>query len=409
MTEDPAILMVIHRIAERIGYRAEAIPYVAAVKALRSRFPRGLSPREIERRAAEGDPELERALLESVSVGETFFFRQPDQFRYLAEVHAPRLTGEVVRAWSAGCATGEETYSLAATLLASAGRDAPQLPRVEVLGTDVAEKNVLTAVRGVYGGWSVREAGPILFPTFAPSDPGMFVVSNALRASTTYRTHNVLEEAPAPGSFDVIFCRNVLLYFAPEAVDAACERLVTALVPGGLLAFGTLDVVRAPPGTEAVGPSGANIFVRVPGRRTRAPRRTVRPRTSRGAGAPDSTRVVIPQNVPPPVITPSPEVAWIDDHMDALSAIEDSRFDDAERMLDALHRRAPSYLPAIFELGVLLAKRQKRARAEGLMREILRLTETRDPHAPVPGPEELTVAYYRVAAEAYLGFTPGAR
>ncbi|MFO0669320.1 MAG: CheR family methyltransferase [Polyangiaceae bacterium] len=404
MNEDPAILMLIHRIAERIGYRAEAIPYVAAVKALKSRFPRGLTPRELERRTAEGDPELERALLESVSVGETFFFRQPDQFRYLAETHAARFTGDVVRAWSAGCATGEETYSLAACLLASVREGT----RVEVLGTDVAEKNVLTAVRGVYGGWSVREAGPLLFPPFAPSDPGMFVVSNALRSVTTFRTHNVLEEPPAPGAFDVVFCRNVLLYFAPDAVEAACERLVSALVPGGLLGFGTLDVVRPPAGTEPVGPRGANLFVRVPGRRTRAPKRSVRARTSRGAGAPDSSRVVIPQVIPPPVITPAPEIAWIDDHMDALAAIEESRFEDAERMLDALHRRAPSYLPAIFELGVLLAKRQKRARAEGLMREVLRLTEGRDPHDPVPGPEELTVAYYRVAAEAYLGFAPGA-
>lgn len=412
MNEDRAILLLIDRVAERIGYRAEAIPYASAVKALKSRFPRGLTHVELERRAEEGDVEVERALLEAVSVGETFFFRQPDQFRYLAESYAPKLVGrEVVRAWSAGCASGEETYSLAACLVASLSASST---RLHILGTDVAERNVLAAVRGVYGGWSVREAGPMLHPIFGPTtELGSFSVSDAVRAVTSFRTHNVLEEPPAPGMFDIVFCRNVLLYFSDEAVEAACARIVSALVPGGLVAFGTLDVGRAPPGTEPVGPRGANLFMKTHAvRRTRAPRRSLRAsgRSARKDGAPDSTpRVVLPKALPPPVIVEPPEMKWIEQHLTALASIEQGDLGRAEKQLEALRAHAPTYLPAIFELGVLSAKRNQRAKAESLMRELLRRTEGKDPHEPVPGPEELTIAYYRVAAEAYLGFAPGGR
>lgn len=407
MTADRAILMLIDRVAERIGYRPEAIPYASAVQALRARFPRGLSAEEIERRAEEGDAEVERALLESVSVGETFFFRQADQFQFVAETFAPQLTGKTVRAWSAGCATGEEAYSLAACLSASV----PSGTQVEVLGTDVAERNVLAAVRGLYGPWSVREAGPILFPTFGPSELGSFSIAEPIRALTNFRTHNVLEEPPSPQSFDVIFCRNVLLYFSGEAAELACDRIVSALAPGGLVAFGTLDIGRTPADCEAVGPRGANLFVKsVPRTRTRAPRKlsmkpSLRPAARVGRGGPhDTTRLVMPESMAPPLIV---DEGWLVDHLRALSAIEQNDFTRAQSLLDALCQRAPDYLPGLFELAVLSARRNHRSRAELLMRELLRKTEKRDPHDPVPGPEELTIAYYRVAAEAYLGFAPG--
>jgi chemotaxis methyl-accepting protein methylase len=409
MIEDATILFLIDRVAERIGFRSEAIPYASAVKALKSRFPRGLSTEDLRRRAEEGDPEVERALLEAVSVGETFFFRQPEHFRYLAETFAPRFSKEVLRAWSAGCATGEEAYSLASCLLASV----PETAQVHILGTDVTERNVMSAVRGVYGSWSVREAGPILHPTFGSSELGSFSVNERVRAATSFRTHNLLEEAPAPQSFDVVFCRNVLLYFSPEAAELACERIVGALAPGGLVAFGTLDVARAPAGTEPVGPRGSNLFVKSAGRRTRAPRKmSMRSagrasRHSQNAGA-DPHAVVLPKAIPPPIIiVESPDQPWIDEHLRALGSIEQGNLARAEALLEALRRRAPAYIPALFELGVLCARRHQRGRAEALMRELLRRTEVRDPRDPVPGPEELTVAYYRVAAEAYLGFAPG--
>lgn len=408
MSEDSTILFLIDRVAERIGFRSEAIPYASAVKALKSRFPRGLSSEDLRRRAEEGDPEVERALLEAVSVGETFFYRQPEHFRFLAESVAPAFSKPVLRAWSAGCATGEEAYSLASCLLTSL----PEGVAVHVLGTDIAERNILAAVRGVYGSWSVREAGPILHPTFGPGDVGTFSVDERIRAITSFRTHNILEEAPAPQSFDLVFCRNVLLYFSPEAGELACERIVNALAPGGIVGFGTLDVGRAPPGTEPIGPRGANLFVKST-RRTRTPRKqaTMRPSRAlpRGSRLPQGLgeAVVIPKIIPPPVIIEAAHHPLVEEHLRALSFIEQGNLTKADSLLESLRKRAPTYLPALFELGVLCARRSERRRAETLMRELLRRTEGRDPHEPVPGPEDLTIAYYRVAAEAFLGFAPG--
>jgi chemotaxis protein methyltransferase CheR len=430
---DRAIHFLIHRVAERIGFRAEAIPLPTAVQALRHRFPRGLSNEELARRVREGDEELERALLEAVSVGETFFFRQPEHFRFLAESFLPRFSGGVVRAWSAGCATGEEAYSLAACLLANVRSGAS----VEVLGTDVTERNVLAAARGIYGPWSIRDGGPILYPTFRGGDRGTFVVSDEVRAVTSFRTHNLLDDPPAPHPFDVVFCRNVLLYFSPEAQAAACDRLVESLAPGGLLVFGTLDVGHPPPGTESVGPREANMFARSVLRRTRAPRRSLRasrpiapmdppPPPPRATQRPPKASQRPPplgkevalapppvagrrsrQTAAPPPPSPPPEEAWISDHLHALGFIEKGNFARAELLLQELRVRAPNYLPGLFELGVLLARRGQRRLAENMMRDLLRRTEGKAGNDPVPGPEELTIAYYRVAAEAYLGFSPG--
>ena len=411
---DKTLRLLVARVAERIGFRPDAIPYAGAAQAIRARFPRSLAPAEVARRVSSGDAELEWTLLEAVSVGETFFFRHPEHFGILVDYLAsvPRKDSLVV--WSAGCATGEESYSVAACLTASfPGVD------VRILGTDVAARNVLAASRGTYGAWSVRDAGPILFPVFdaQEGDPGAYTVLPRIRACTSFQEHNVLDEPPAPGRFDVVFCRNVLLYFSEDAAARAIERLASALAPGGLLVFGTLDLEGTPPGTERFGPREANIFVkRGPARKTKrpslrapaplapvaSPRKSVKP--------PPRARSVPPPKLASPSMAPAapPRVAHDDAniavHVSVLSALERGDAARAEDLLVALRASSPDYLPGLFELAVVLARRGQRGEAESIMRDILRRTRTLDAHEVVVGPEELTVAYYRVAAEAYLGF-----
>lgn len=443
-----ALLRLIERAALRLGYRREAIPYAAALQLLKARFPLGLGSaldgrhRDFDDAPSAGDDALTRALLEAISVGETFFFRQPEHFRYLAEQHdfASALAGQTVRAWSAGCSSGEEAYSLAACL---SERFAGSRTSVEVLGTDVSERNVNAARQGVYGSWSVREAGPQLHATFRPGDGGVFAVREGLRAITAFRLHNVLDEPPEPGRFDVIFCRNVLLYFASDAAQTAVDRLTAALAPGGIVAFGSLDLEAVPRGLIPVGPGGSNLFVRAASAQDKSRTRTSRraslgpgPRTSVAVGT-ESARPLkskpsrAPASMPPRGSAktsrnapPNPGSAHelgkqggtaasidatrpaIAQHLEALAAIEGGNVARAEVLLEALRTTAQNYLPGLFELAVLLAKRGERSRAEALMKELLRVTSTLDPQSPVVGPSDLTVAYYRVAAEAYLGFTP---
>src|SRR5690349_13844055 len=144
------------------GFSRDAILPDAIRRAARSL---SATPEELLTRSAVHDPELVHALCQAVSVGETFFFRHPDQFRWIAaewipELLAAKRTG--VRAWSAGCATGEEAYSVAACLLEAM----PPESSVEVLGTDLLDRNVAVAREGLYGSWSRRPSGPQLHSLF---------------------------------------------------------------------------------------------------------------------------------------------------------------------------------------------------------------------------------------------------
>ena len=204
------------------------------------------NPDEVLPRAARRDLEVVHALCQAVSVGETYFFRHPEHFRWLARRFLPDLLGDgrpAIRAWSAGCATGEEAYSIAACLLDLL--PAPRAVAVQVLGTDLLARNLAAARKGEYGTWSRRPSGPLLHPVFKDSGNGRVRIDQAIREVTGFREHNLLE--PPPGQFDLIFCRNVLVYFSPDAVRTAVRHLSQALAPGGALLFGSMDVSDPPP------------------------------------------------------------------------------------------------------------------------------------------------------------------
>ena len=215
---------------------------------------------ELLGRAARRDPEVLEALARAVSVGETWFFRQPEHFRYLRDHLLPGLLLDgrrALRAWSAGCASGEEAWSIAATLADSAPGVA-----VDVLGTDLIPGNLAAAAAGRYRAWSRREAGPILHPIFAPGDT-FITIAPALRPLVRFERHNLLD-APPVGRFEVVFCRQVLIYFRPEAAARAVANLASAVAPGGALIFGPLDLGEAPAGFWRVDPPELQIFRRGP-------------------------------------------------------------------------------------------------------------------------------------------------
>ena len=213
---------------------------------------------ELLSRAAGRDPLVLEGLERAVSVGETWFFRQPEHFRFLADTLLPSLLRDgrsTLRVWSAGCASGEEAWSIAATLAACA-------PGVsaEVLGTDLLGSNAAAAARGSYRGWSRRDAGPILHPLFAPGDTSI-TIAPQLRPLVRFERHNLLDAPPA-GSFELVFCRRVLIYLRPEAAARALAHLASAVAPGGALIFGPLDVDRAPPGFWRIGQPELQVFRR---------------------------------------------------------------------------------------------------------------------------------------------------
>ncbi|MFN2548585.1 MAG: CheR family methyltransferase [Myxococcales bacterium] len=372
--DDNAVERLTALASEFTGFSRDAI----LPDAIRRAAARLGSPEEVVERAARGDRAVVHALCQAVSVGETFFFRQPEHFRFIAGTLLPELTKggrQVIRAWSAGCATGEETYSLAACLL-----DLSPV-RVEVLGTDLLERNLAAARAGTYGAWSRRASGPMLHDLFRENGHERVSVADRLRKVTRFELHNLLE--PAPGEFDLIFCRNVLVYFSPDAVKNAVRNLTHALAHGGAIFFGSMDVGGPPPGLAPAGPGELQIF--------RHERRAVpRPKP------PDPPSAAAPME--PKLRAPEPVAL----HLRALVHIERGDKKTAAQALDELTRAVPDYVPGILERALLHVRNAEPTAAASLMREVLRRTEKLPLEEVLAGPEPLPVSFYRDSAQTFL-------
>jgi chemotaxis methyl-accepting protein methylase len=372
------------------GYSPDAIRRDAVSRVVRRLLERGTTLEQVYERAARGDGDLVQAMLTAVSVGETSFFRHPEHFRWLRGQKRRWPSGDL-RAWSAGCATGEEAYSLAACLVnAMVGRD------VAVLGTDLLASHIERARAGVFGPWSIRpSSSPLLFPLFRAGaqsgESARYVIDDALRERVRFQRHNVLDDPPpCEEGFHVIFCRNVLLYFSHESARAAAARLASALAPGGVLVFGALDLSQPPPGFRRADSSGLNIFERLPPEEAKSARPSLRP----------SVRA------PPKASASWRAESWdaaIALHLRALVFIERGQRSSAEKMLSELRGVAPDYLPGIFEQALLHVRAGDRHRASAAMDDLLRRCEGIPDETMVPGPESLSIEYYRLAARTYVG------
>jgi len=189
-------------------------------------------------------PEVQ-ALLDDVTIPETYFFRNAPQFRALRQHVLPELVshastnGRRLRVWSAGCSTGEEAYSVAILLRelvpASAGWD------IEVVGTDISTKSLAAAREGRYGSRSLGAVGPETTERWFTRDGDDFVVRPELHDLVEFRHHNLVAEPPPFGggaTADLVLCRNVTIYFARETTRALMSRLHGCLRDGGYLFLG---------------------------------------------------------------------------------------------------------------------------------------------------------------------------
>ena len=385
--DEHALEELISYAAEWTGFSRDAILPDAVRRAAAGLGP----PDEVLPRAAARELSVVHALCQAVSVGETYFFRHPDHFRWVAKSFLPELLQggrSSIRAWSAGCATGEEAYSIAACLL-----DLLPWPRtvsLEVVGTDLLERNLAAARVGEYGAWSQRPSGPVLHPIFKDTGNGRVRIDDAVRAVTRFGEHNLLEEPP--GQFDLIFCRNVLVYFSQQAVQTAVRHLSRALLPGGALLFGSMDVSEPPPGLLRASPSELQIYRRL---------------DSRPAAKPAAPAVAPPAGPPPPYVprVRLPEPVAL--HLRALVHIERGEKKRAEKELADLARQVPDYVPGILERALLHVRMGEKSAASKLMREVLRRIEKLPADEVLAGPEPAPVSFYRDSAQTFLRSSRG--
>ena len=187
-----------------------------------------------------GPGELE-ALVESLVVNETYFFREADQLHALVDTLLPRLLATQPRAriWCAACATGEEALTLAMML-----RDAGLLGRAEIVASDISARVLAKAKRGTYTGRSLRVLGEgARAAHFIDAGDGKVRVEDALLSAVQWERVNLLDSTRvrALGAFDYILCRNALIYFRDETVLRLVERFASSLSPGGFLLVGASE------------------------------------------------------------------------------------------------------------------------------------------------------------------------
>jgi chemotaxis protein methyltransferase CheR len=190
-----------------------------------------------------------REVVSAVTVSETFFFRHPEQFDALREVVVPTLLrgrepGRELRILSAGCACGEEAYSVAAAVMKVAGIQAWK-PRI--LGVDVNAELLQKARRGHYTDWSLRAVSERERNGCFRRDGGNYILLDALKSMVCFEERNLMDDDAAfwrAGFFDIIFCRNVMIYFSTAAVRLLAARLARCVAPAGFLFLGPSETLR---------------------------------------------------------------------------------------------------------------------------------------------------------------------
>ena len=213
----------------------------------------------LERLFTRKDPEDLELVLNKLTTNYTYFLREKDHFTYFKDTVLPELVkrherDRVLSIWSAGCSSGEEPYTLSIYLKEFFG---PQASRwdTRVLATDISQQAMAKAKAGLYH-----------VPADMPNDwlrryftydkaSGLYSVSSSIRQNVIFRPFNLMEPIHFKLKFDVIFCRNVMIYFNQETRDALVRRFCDAMHPGGYFFISHSESLGQDPKFRTVAPS----------------------------------------------------------------------------------------------------------------------------------------------------------
>jgi chemotaxis protein methyltransferase CheR len=241
-------------VAERLGLDFDdgKLDYLAEVLRTRSEAPgNGPAASYLGRLAGADWREEWRLLAERLTVAETYFFRYWDHFRAFSELILPAALGPPpgsrrLRVLSAGCASGEEAYSLAMMIREQRSEPA-DAGLTTIHAIDINPSVIDRARKGRYSTWSLRDTPAHYRDLYFRADRRDFVLDPAIRSMVTFEERNLIEADPVfwhPGSFDVVFCRNVTMYFPLDVTRAVIARIARSLSPGGYLFLGHAETLR---------------------------------------------------------------------------------------------------------------------------------------------------------------------
>lgn len=183
-------------------------------------------------------------IMDLLTTNETYFFRESFQLKAFTDEIIPELMAakamngdKTLRIWSAGCSTGEEPYTIAMLLL-----EKPQLAgwKIEIIGTDISQRVLHHARKGVYGNSSFRVTEPAYKSRYFHEQDGVYRVADRIREVVTFSRLNLYDQSRFLflGKMDIIFCRNVIIYFDMLAKKRVIEHFYSTLHPGGFLLLG---------------------------------------------------------------------------------------------------------------------------------------------------------------------------
>jgi chemotaxis protein methyltransferase CheR len=183
--------------------------------------------------------------LDRVTINVSQLWRNPEQWTVLERQVLPELIARAptgrVRAWSAGCSYGAEAYTLAALL-----RQLDAGTRAEILGTDIDRRMVERAKRGRFSADDARSASRAMLERWFARDGDEWQASRELQSLVRFEVGDLLRAQPRREAYDLVLCRNTVIYFTEDVRDALHERLVTSIRPGGYFVIGSTERVSRP-------------------------------------------------------------------------------------------------------------------------------------------------------------------
>jgi chemotaxis protein methyltransferase CheR len=356
------LLEVSRRIQERMGLHFPSLRWSDLARNLKAAAEeaRADSLEDFARGIIAGPIDKERLLLlaRHLTIGETYFFRDPQVFELLERKILPErmayrrnLGQNRLFLWSAGCSTGEEAYSMAAVAVKTAVAVGCE---VETLATDINDGALAKARKGVYRAWSLRHQPPAFFESYIRrEDANTLVVSEDLKRRVTFEHFNLADAFYPPpmdrdGVADVILCRNVLMYFDIPLLQQIVGRLVRALAPDGwFLVSATETAVIEHPELDGCWEDGVRVFRKRPPGKTSGtsiffPPPLVKFTPPEPAAQPPEPVFSFAHSPPPSSPSKQVEKSKIDDLAELDQALAAGRCEEAEILIAGLGEMARS-------------------------------------------------------------------
>lgn len=204
----------------------------------------------VDKAVAGRDRKLQQQVVDAMTTNETLWFRDNYPFTLLSNEIIPALAklNRKLRIWSAACSTGQEAYSIAMTLFELQEKQPQSLKfGFEIIGTDISERVLQQATDGHYDAMAVVRglSEPLQRKYFERRPDGTLVANSALKRVTQFRKLNLISSYSALGKFDVVFCRNVLIYFSADNKKLILQQIAASLNAEGSLLLGASESVAA--------------------------------------------------------------------------------------------------------------------------------------------------------------------